>query len=83
MFGVFGVVVLYEPTEEDVKRAVSLAPFVDKLYVVDNSERNVTDSRALFFSNLRNVEYLASGENKGIGYALNLAARRALAEDAR
>lgn len=82
MFDIFGVVVLYEPTEEDIKRAVSLASFVDKLYVVDNSERNARD-RASFFSKLGNVEYLANGENKGIGYALNLAARKALAENAK
>ena len=47
MPGVFGVVVLYEPDKEDLKRLISLAPFVDKLYVVDNSEYNVVD-RASF-----------------------------------
>lgn len=76
MCGIFGVVVLYEPNMDNLRRVVSLAPFVDKLYVVDNSERDMADKTA-FFSNVQNIEYILNGENKGIGYALNLAAKKA------
>lgn len=73
---IFGVVVLYEPDTESLKRVVSLAPFVDRLYVVDNSEYDMA-GKTVFFSNVQNIEYILNGENKGIGYALNLAAKRA------
>jgi len=60
---------------------MSYAPFVEKLYILDNSEP-VVQAVPRNFLDTGNVEYIPFGENKGIGYALNFGAQKAVREGA-
>jgi len=74
---VAGAVVLYRPDYEVISNIRSYLCNVGVLYVVDNSEKVNTKvvERIMQFDN---VVYLNNGENLGIAYALNAAARRAI-----
>ena len=67
-----GVVVWYNPTEEDKKNIDSYLPYLDKLYIIDNSENKNT------YCSKDNVSYIFNGKNIGISEALNKAAKLAL-----
>lgn len=75
------VVILYEPSEEVVANILSYAPFVSRLYIVDNTEKN---SRSFFnserLSKIKHIHYIDDGENKGIAFRINEVARIALEE---
>lgn len=72
---VAGVVVLYNPSDDVFDNIDTYLYCLDKLYIVDNSEKNNINSKIL---KNKKIEYIPNGENKGIAYALNVAARRAL-----
>ncbi|MEG0093579.1 MAG: glycosyltransferase [Erysipelotrichaceae bacterium] len=70
-----GVVVLYNPIEEDVKDNIS--SYIDNLdciYLVDNSE---IDNHKMFENN-RKIVYLPNKKNLGIAKALNVGATNAI-----
>lgn len=71
-----GVVVWYYPTDEDIKNIETYIDEVDKLYIVDNSEKSHQNK----VKKQRKIEYITKGENLGIATALNIAARKAIAE---
>jgi rhamnosyltransferase len=80
---IFGVVVLYEPKSEFLDNAFYLSRFVEKLYLVDNSESRVWGAKQRdFIASSPNVEYIPFGGNKGVAYALNFGAQKALSEGA-
>ena len=69
-----GVVVWYNPTNEDIKNIDTYLNSLDKLYIVDNSNKsnNYNGSK---------VEYIFNNENIGIAAALNIAAKKAIKEN--
>lgn len=73
---VAGVVVLYNPDEKVMDNIKSYINDLDKLYVVDNSDKK---NLSLNFDD-KKIEYISNGGNKGIAYALNVGAMRAYSE---
>ena len=71
-----GVVVLYNPTEDVVCNINTYIDFVQKLYVVDNSDID----NSIFFNN-KKIEYVFNGENLGIATALNIGANKAIKDN--
>lgn len=69
------VVVLYNPDAEVLKNIDSYINYVDMVYAVDNSLKDNSKD----FSSER-IVYISNGENKGIAYALNIGAKRAISD---
>lgn len=67
-----GVVVWYNPTEEDKQNIDSYIKELDKLYIYDNSA-NVND-----YKKNKKIEYIFNGNNDGIAKALNVGAENAI-----
>lgn len=67
---VAGVVVLYEPTENDIKNINSYIEEIDILYVMDNSKEN---NEKILPKNQK-IKYIFNNENLGIAAPLNKAA---------
>lgn len=65
-----GAVVLYQPRLEVIQNIKSYLPYIDKLFVVDNSEIVEEEIRNRLCA-LPKVEYISFGENQGIAKALN------------
>lgn len=68
-----GVVVLYQPSNEVIKNIHTYLPYLDRLYVVDNSSEN--------HSNIykdKKIQYIFNGKNLGIAAALNIGAKEAI-----
>lgn len=74
-----GCVVLYNPGENIFENIQSYLPIVEKLYVVDNSTKELP-----FLEKLKNfdkkIEYISLGGNKGIALALKIATEKAVAD---
>jgi len=68
-----GVIVLYNPKEQFMANINNYIDSLDKLYIVDNSE----DKKNRIVSN-KKIEYVKIGENKGVAYALNEGAKKAI-----
>lgn len=69
------VVVLYNPHEDNISIIDNYIDSIDKLYIVDNSD---DDIERIVSTN--KVEYIKLGVNKGIAYALNVGAKKAIKE---
>lgn len=71
------VVILYNPTEEVIDNIQSYLDYVEKLYVLDNTEKQKEEliNQISFFSN---IIYLSDRENKGIAVRLNQVSTMAL-----
>ncbi len=67
-----GVVVWYNPTNDDKKNIYSYLESLDKLYIFDNS------SKKNDFKLDKKIEYIFAGENEGIAKALNVTAKKAI-----
>ncbi len=76
-----GVVVLYQPTEENILNILQYAPLLDRLYVVDNSEppENMLLQK---LSAASNVEIVPMNGNQGIAKALRVGLEKAMQDDA-
>lgn len=61
------VVVLYNPSDENIKNIVEYSDMFDVVIAVDNSS---TEEAASMLCG-DNIEYVSLHENKGLGYALN------------
>lgn len=72
MIKVSGVVVLYNPTNEDLLNINSYIDYIDKLYVVDNSDKPLSKK----FNN--KIEYIFNNGNLGMAKALNIGVEKAL-----
>ena len=72
-----GVVILYNSERQVINNINSYLNQIDQLYIIDNSERAdyeiVQDIKIL-----PNATYIDNGENLGIAYALNYAAKMAM-----
>lgn len=75
-----GAVVLYEPDKDVLANIQSYLPYIEELYVIDNSE---TVNRAIIekIQALPKVQYFSMGGNKGIAAALNYALECAIGFD--
>ena len=71
-----GVVVWYNPIESDINNIYSYIDYVDKLYIIDNTEGNSNKDKI----NNPKIEYIFNNENIGIASALNLGANKAIEE---
>jgi rhamnosyltransferase len=72
-----GVVVLYNPEAEIFERNIpSYLPYIDVLYIVDNSEGKTTLPEEYVYA--KNIVYMPFGENRGIATALNTGAAKAI-----
>lgn len=74
-----GIVIWYNPQENDILNINSYIGYVDKLYVVDNSSKNNTD----FVKKIKDtykVEYIPNMKNLGIAKALNIGCEKAINE---
>ena len=69
------VVVFYKPSSSNINNYLKYIDSVDKLYVVDNSDDDIKRIKET-----PKIEYIKLGENKGIAYALNVGARKAILE---
>lgn len=67
-----GVVVLYNPTNGDLQNINSYIEYVDKLYVVDNSDKPLKET----FD--KKIEYIFNNGNLGIAKALNIGVEKAI-----
>lgn len=63
-----GVVVWYNPSEEEVSNIKTYLDYVDRVIVVDNS----TDDNEYLLNGISKIEYIANNENLGIAKALNI-----------
>ena len=68
-------VILYNPSEDNIKNIDTYLSKVSELYVYDNTE---TKSNENLFKDYPNVHYYWDGENKGLSVRLNQACERAL-----
>ena len=78
---IHGAVVLYHPSQEVFSCVDSYISYVEKLWVMDNSERKNWDFVKAFCENPK-CRYIDLQGNQGIARALNIAAKRAMEEGA-
>lgn len=73
-----GVVVLYNPSNKDLDNINTYIKYLDRLYIIDNSEK-----AGIYATKLRLVDkciYISRLENLGIAKALNIGANKAIRE---
>lgn len=75
-----GVTVLYNPTEEIFNNINSYLDGVDKLYLVDNSEKENNSEKEKLIKSSSKIEYIKMNGNEGIAKALNIAKNKAIDE---
>lgn len=68
------VVVLYEPTQNEIKNINTYINDIDILYVIDNSKKSNISS----MPNSSKIQYIFNNENIGVSKALNLGAEKAI-----
>lgn len=78
---VCGVTVLYNPTEEVFENINSYLNGLNKLYLVDNSEKENEKLKDNFIKFSSKIEYIKMNGNKGIAKALNTAKNKAIKEN--
>ena len=69
------VVVFYNPSEENIENINNYIGSINRLYVVDNS-----DDDNIRIESTNKIEYIKLNSNKGIAYALNVGAKKAIDE---
>lgn len=74
------VVVLYNPTETVIKNINTYSAYIDKMYLVDNSDYNNYEFSELISRQLNKCQskYINLGGNYGIAKAINVAAHMAI-----
>lgn len=79
----YGVVVLYNPNiQEVVSNIDSYIEILEKLYIIDNSEKENYINLKKYIQDKTKIEYIWLGENKGIAKALNIGKSLAVNEGA-
>lgn len=70
-----GVVIWYNPTNEDKNNINTYLPYIDKLYIIDNSpiKNNINNEN-------KKINYIFNNNNIGIAEGLNKAAKMAINE---
>lgn len=75
-----GVVVWYNPSIDYIENIKSYISYVDKIYVYDNSEYSNMHLLLELSKYKEKIEYIQTGENKGIAFSLNYTAKLAINE---
>ena len=75
MIKLAGIVTLYNPDKEVKKNIESYLSYLEKLYVIDNTEGKDNKDR---LPKSKKIEYIFKNENIGVASALNIAAKKAL-----
>lgn len=70
-----GLVVLYNPSKQIMNNLNNYLRFVDKLYVVDNSENSIFNKRYVLN---KNIDFYYQNKNLGMAKALNIGCRKAI-----
>lgn len=78
---VCGVTVLYNPTEEVFENINSYLNGLNKLYLVDNSEKENKKLKDKFIKFSSKIEYIKMNGNEGIAKALNIVKNKAIEEN--
>lgn len=73
-----GVVVLYNPTSKDLENINTYIKYLDRLYIIDNSEKENIYATKLMAA--YKCVYISRLENLGIAKALNIGADKAIEE---
>lgn len=74
---VAGAVILYNSSEDVIENILTYIDQVELLYVIDNSDQeNTTLIKKL--KAISSIQYISIGSNKGVAYALNVAADQAI-----
>lgn len=75
-----GAVVLYNPTEEVFENINTYIAYLEKLYIVDNSDNTNINVESVLDDKLvcDRYEYINLSENKGIAVALNMGISKAI-----
>lgn len=79
-FRIAAVVVLYHPDLEVVANILSWAGQVNSIFVVDNTEGDISSVVSLI-ATIEKVALIRNSENEGIACALNIGAEKAIEED--
>lgn len=74
---VAGMVVLYNPTDEDINNISTYIEDVDILYIIDNSEGKSNKNR---IPQNKKIQYVFNNENVGVATALNVGAKKAISD---
>lgn len=61
------LIVLYNPTVEQIKNCINASNYFDKLVVIDNSENEIT-----YIEDTDKIQYMKMNENIGLAKALNI-----------
>lgn len=61
------LIVLYNPTNEQIKNCINTSNYFDKLIVIDNSENEIT-----YIEDTDKIQYMKMNENIGLAKALNI-----------
>jgi rhamnosyltransferase len=72
------VVILYNPSKQFTSNILTYLPFIDRLYIADNSAIATTLDNGLLSS--KKVVYMHNGSNLGIAAPLNIVANKAIEE---
>lgn len=75
--GIAGVVILYHPDESVIGNIQTYLPYIDKLYVADNTEGNLSPVASQLMT-YKKIQLLYDGSNEGIARRLNEAAQLAI-----
>lgn len=70
-----GLVVLYNPQKSDIEHLYTYLSFLDKLYIIDNSENCVLNNELL---DSDKIYYYSKNENLGMAKALNIGCYQAI-----
>lgn len=78
-YKIAGVITLFNPDEKIKFRIEAILPFVEKLFLIDNSEKLNEDIDSTYQDNQK-VEYCFNNSNLGIAASMNIAIEKAIAE---
>lgn len=73
-----GVVTLYSPPDACIKNIETYITYIDKLYIIDNTNSPDTNLHKELENRFGKAEILSYGKNLGIAAALNLAIKKGL-----
>jgi rhamnosyltransferase len=77
---VAGVCVLFNPIDEMILNINSYIDELGILYLIDNSDKPLSDQLLLLKTASKQIKYICNNKNLGIATALNIAARYAIQE---
>lgn len=78
----YGTTILYNPNfQEVITNIESYIDYLDRLYIIDNSEQDSYKKLENYIKKKKKIEYFWLGENKGIAKALNIGKNKAIAEN--